>query len=47
LRFRIPLNNVVTDELQAGYNINIDNSAADLRSVSFEGQPLGISPDVR
>lgn len=46
-RFRITLNNVVTNELQATIAINLDNSAVVGRSVSFQGQPLGISPDVR
>ncbi len=47
LRFRVPLNNVVTNELQATIAINLDNSAVVVRSVSFQGQPLAISPDVR
>lgn len=45
-RYVMPLN-VVTNELQAGFNINLDNSAFIARSVSFEGQNLGISPDIR
>lgn len=47
LRFRVPLNNVVTNELSATVAINLDNSAVIARSISFEGQPLGVSPDVR
>lgn len=46
LRFRVPLS-VITNELQATIAINLDNSAVIGRSVSFQGQPLGISPDVR
>lgn len=45
-RVAIPLSNIVTNELQAGFAINLNNSATILRSVSFEGQPLGVSPDV-
>lgn len=47
LRFRIPLNNVVTNEMSATVAINLDNTGLIKRSVSFEGQPLGISADVR
>ena len=46
-RYRIPLNNVVTDELQATIDVGLTNSGLRHRSVSFEGQPLGISPDIR
>lgn len=46
VRVRIPLS-VITNELQATVAINLDNSAMVVRSISFEGQPLGISPDVR
>lgn len=46
-RFRVTLNNVVTNELQATIAVNLNNSAVIGRSVSFQGQPLGISPDVR
>lgn len=46
-RFRMPLNNVVTNEMRATVSIGPDNSAAVVRSISFQGQPLGISPDVR
>lgn len=46
LRFRVPLN-VITNELQATMAVNLDNSAFVGRSVSFQGQNLGISPDVR
>ena len=47
VRIRIPLNSVVTNELQGSVALNLDNSAAVIRSISFEGQPLGISPDLR
>lgn len=47
IRVRVPLNNVVTNELQATVALNLDNSAVVTRSVSFQGQALGISPDVR
>ena len=46
IRFKIPLNNVITNELQATIAINLDNSAVIGRSISFQGQPLGISADV-
>jgi len=46
-RYRISLNNVVTNELQATVAINLDNSGLIFRSVSFQGQPLGISADIR
>ena len=46
IRVRIPMG-VITNELQATIAINLDNSAFVGRSTSFEGQPLGISPDVR
>ena len=46
LRFRVPLT-VITNELQATVATNLDNSAVIVRSVSFQGQPLGVSPDVR
>ena len=46
VRVRIPLS-VITNELQATIAINLDNSAMIVRSISFQGQPLGISPDVR
>ena len=47
MRVRIPLNNVVTNEMQISYSHSSDNSALIFRSASFEGQPLGVSPDVR
>lgn len=47
LRFRVPLNNVVTNELKASVLLGEDDSGVIFRSVSLEGQPLGISPDVR
>lgn len=46
-RIAIPMNGIVTNELQATVALNLDNSAVVVRSISFEGQPLGISPDVR
>lgn len=46
-RFRIPLNNVVTNEMQATVVMNLDGSALTIRSTSFEGQPLGTSPDIK
>ena len=46
-RYSLPLNNVVTNELQATINTSADNSSFIARSISFEGQPLGISPDIR
>lgn len=45
-RFRIPLNNIITNELQATVIFG-DSTALVIRSVSFEGQALGISPDIR
>lgn len=45
--YPIKMNNVITNELQATVAINLDNSAVIARSVSFQGQALGISPDVR
>lgn len=46
MRVRLPLSNVVTNELSATISTNLDNSSLVVRSVSFEGQNLGISPDV-
>lgn len=46
MRFSVPLS-VVTNELQATVAINLDNSAVVLRSISFQGQSLGISPDIK
>lgn len=45
--YRVSLNNVVTNEMQATIAVNIDNSAMVGRSISFEGAPLGISPNIR
>jgi len=42
----VRMSNVVTNELQATVAINLNNSAVTVRSISFEGQPLGVSPDV-
>lgn len=47
IRARVNLNNVITNELQATVAINPDSSSLIWRSASFQGQPLGISPDVR
>lgn len=46
MRYRMPLN-VVTNEIQAGIKMNLSNSAFVARSISFEGQALGILPDIR
>lgn len=46
-RVRIPMNGVITNEMQATVAINLDNSAVVVRTISFQGQPLGISPDIR
>lgn len=43
----VTMQGIVTNELQATVAINVDNSAVKVRSISFQGQPLGISPDVR
>lgn len=47
IRTRVRLNNVVTNELKASFSVNLDNSAFTARSISFEGQNLGSSPDIR
>lgn len=47
VRARMNLNNIITNELQATVAINPDDSSLIWRSASFQGQPLGISPDVR
>lgn len=47
VRKRIPLNNVITNELQATVDIGLTNSGFRARTVSFEGQALGVSPDIR
>jgi hypothetical protein len=46
LRFTVAMGNVVTNEMEATISINADYSGVTWRSVSFQGQPLGISPDV-
>lgn len=46
VRYRMPFN-AVTNEVQAGVRMNLDNSAFIARSISFEGQNLGVLPDVR
>jgi len=45
-RYAVPLGDVVTNELQATV-LYSDNTGQIFRSVSFEGQGLGISPDLR
>jgi len=47
IRYRVTLNNVVTNELQGTVAINLSNSAVVARSISFQGSPLGVSADVR
>lgn len=44
--YPVRLNNVITNELQGTIATGLDNSSIGHRSISFEGQPLGISPDV-
>jgi hypothetical protein len=46
-RYEIKLDNVVTQEMMATVALNPDNSGVKWRSVSFQGQPLGISPDIQ
>lgn len=46
LRVRIPIN-AVTNEMQASVILNPTNSAVIVRSISFEGQNLGIAPDIK
>lgn len=46
LRYRMPLN-VVTNEVQASVKTDLSNSALIWRGVSFEGQNLGVLPDIR
>lgn len=46
IRYPIPIDDI-TNELQVTMAVNLTNSAFVGRSVSFEGQPLGISPDIR
>jgi hypothetical protein len=38
--------NVVTNELKAGVSVNLDKSAVVARSISFQGENLGISPGI-
>lgn len=45
-RVRIPIN-AVTNEMQASVILNPTKSAVIVRSISFEGQNLGVSPDIR
>lgn len=46
IRYPVPIDDI-TNELQVTMAVNLTNSAFIGRSVSFEGQSLGISPDVR
>lgn len=46
LRVRIPIN-AVTNEIQARVVLNPDYSAVKIKSISFEGQNLGVAPDIR
>ena len=46
IRYPIPIDDI-TNELQVTMAVNLTNSAFIGRSVSFEGQSLGISPDIR
>lgn len=46
VRYPVPIDDI-TNELQVTMAVNLTNSAFIGRSVSFEGQSLGISPDIR
>lgn len=46
-RIPVSMDGIITNELQATVAINLDDSAVVVRSISFEGQSLGITPDVR
>lgn len=46
IRVRIPVNGV-TNEMQASLYLDPDSSSVILRGISFEGQNLGIAPDIR
>lgn len=46
LRVRLPLN-VIASELQWFVNTNLDNSSFILRSVSYEGEEIGVKVDLR
>jgi len=46
IRYAIPIDDI-TNELRVTMAVNLTNSAFIGRSVSFEGQSLGISPDIR
>lgn len=46
IRYPIPIDDI-TNEMQVTMSVNLTNSAFVGRSVSFEGQSLGISPDIR
>jgi hypothetical protein len=45
--YQLKLSNVVSNEFQATVVMNANASGVTVRSVSFEGQPLGISPDAK
>jgi hypothetical protein len=45
--FPVKLSNVVSNEFQATVATTADASGVTVRSVAFEGQPLGISPDAK
>jgi hypothetical protein len=46
VREPVPLQNVITNEIRGRVVLNPDRSSATIRSISFQGQPLGITPDV-
>jgi hypothetical protein len=46
MRVRIPLN-VIGNEFQWFINTNLDNTSFILRSVSYEGENLGVKVDLR
>jgi len=46
IRYPVPIDDI-TNELQVTMAVNLTNSAFIGRSVSFEGQSLGISPDIK
>ena len=46
IRYPVPIDDI-TNELQVTMALNLTSSAFVGRSISFEGQPLGISPDIK
>lgn len=46
MRVAVPIN-AVTNEMQASVIMNPDNSALTVRTISFQGQNLGVSPDLK